>query len=68
MYHDDHILFDELERQRKKSGGMQRKALRLPLYAPSPYDDEQRAAKDEGEDNERGVRVLDMCNGYSVVE
>lgn len=68
MYNDDHILYDELERKRNQRGGLKRKALRLPLHAPGSHRDEQRAEDTDEQKEERGVRVLDMCNGYSVVE
>lgn len=61
---DDHIAFDEFQRQR--TGGSRRKALRLPAHRPQP---KQKRDDDSGDDTpERGVRVLDMSNGYSVVE
>lgn len=70
MLQDDQILYDELRQQQSRGG--RRKSLRLPLRAPAPRrtEDEGEARAEDNDTNasERGVRVLDMKNGYSVVE
>lgn len=70
MFHDDDILYDELREQRSRDGGSNLKRLRLPLHAPGrrPEERTEAEAKDDQDTSDRGVRVLDMSQGYSVVE
>ena len=63
MLPDDHIVYDELKRQRK--GEWQPEALRLPLYTPR-YEEEE--SVEEETTPSRGVIVIDMNDGYSICE
>ncbi len=59
----EHIIYDELKRER--AGEWQPEALRLPLHVPQRHDTEE---KEEAEDRSRGVLIIDMNEGYSIVE
>ena len=61
----EHIIYDELKRER--SGEWQPEALRLPLYVPR-YEAEETSEGVEEESQPRGVIIIDMNDGYAVVE
>lgn len=60
----EHIIYDEIKRER--SGEWQPEALRLPLYVPH-YEEEERSEETE-EKAYRGVLIIDMNDGYAIVE
>lgn len=64
---DDQIAYDDFRRHQATRS--RRKALRLPCYRPQD-DAEADCDDDDGEEHSttRGVRVLDMSDGYSVVD
>ena len=67
MFHDDDILYDELKREHNRANN-RRPALRLPLHSPHLEEEPAEASEEDDEPSRRGVRVLDMRNGYSVVD
>ena len=63
---DEHIIYDELRRDRRDE--WQPEALRLPLPCPRPDDEEAHTEESEDESSDRGVLIIDMNEGYSIVE
>lgn len=67
MLPDEHIIYDELKRER--DGQWQPEALRLPLYVPRHDDDDEAHTEEAEEDSSsRGVIIIDMNDGYSIAE
>ena len=64
MLLDEHIVYDEFKRRQENE--WQPEALRLPLHVPR-YDEDH---SDDGEEetSDRGVLIIDMNDGYSIVE
>lgn len=60
----EHIIYDELKRER--SGEWQPEALWLPLYIPRNEPKEMEEVEEES--RPRGVLIIDMNEGYAVVE
>lgn len=60
----EHIIYDELKRER--SGEWQPEALRLPLYVPRSEPEQAEDADEER--RPRGVLIIDMNDGYSIME
>ena len=65
MLPDEHIIYDELKRER--DGEWQPEALRLPLYVPR-HEDEATDEEADDQSSNRGVIVIDMNDGYSISE
>ncbi len=63
---DEHIIYDELRRERKDE--WQPEALRLPLYTPRTDDEEAHTEESDDESSNRGVIIIDMNDGYSILE
>ncbi|TXD37752.1 hypothetical protein FRC98_08680 [Lujinxingia vulgaris] len=63
----DQIIYDELKRQREHDTSWQPEALRLPLYIPRHDDTRDEHDEDEAEETSRGVVIIDMNDGYSIV-
>lgn len=67
MLPDDHIVYDELKRRRQQREEWKPEALRLPLHVPR--DVEEAHSDDVEEDSsERGVLIIDMNDGYAIVD
>ena len=65
MLPDEHIIYDELKRERE--GEWKPEALRLPLYVPR-HEEEAHTEEVEEEPSNRGVIVIDMNDGYSIAD
>ncbi len=61
----EHIIYDEMKRER--AGEWQPEALRLPLHVPQT-DSQEHTEESEEETSGRGVIIIDMNEGYSIVE
>jgi len=61
----EHIIYDELKRER--AGEWQPEALRLPLHIPQTETDDHSEEAEE-DSSGRGVIIIDMNEGYSIVE
>lgn len=66
MPFDDHIAYDEFKRDRNDE--WQPEALRLPLYVPRPEEEEAHTEEADEDSSNRGVLIIDIADGYSVVE
>lgn len=61
----EHIIYDEMKRER--DGEWQPEALRLPLHVPR-HEENDSSEEAEEKSPGRGVIIIDMNDGYSILE
>ncbi len=65
---DEDIVYDEW-RRRQNEEQWQPEVLRLPLDMPRPDEAEEAHTEESDSDSsDRGVLIIDMNDGYSIVE